>query len=173
MIILQLIRRLVKVLRSASSPFQIAGGFTLGMFLGLVSLRTLFALPAVLCLVLLNVNLAAALFGLLCFRLLAYLLDPLLHSLGYGLLTLPALNPMWTALYNMRFVPYTRFNNTVVLGSLAAALVLAFPVYRGAAALVRAYRERFEERIRRWRIIQILKNSRLIRWWNRAGDLRG
>lgn len=173
MIILQLIRRLVKVLQAASSPFQISGGFTLGMILGLLSFRTLFALPVILCLILLNVNLAAALFGLLAFRLLAYLLDPLIHSLGFWILTRPALESLWTALNNLRFVPYTRFNNTLVLGSLVLAVILALPVYRGVAALVRAYREKYHDRIRRWRVIQILKSSRLITWLNRGVGLRG
>jgi uncharacterized protein (TIGR03546 family) len=119
------------------------------------------------------VNLASALFGLLAFRLLAYVLDPLVHSLGFWMLTRPALEPLWTALYTVRFVPYTLFNNTVVLGSLVLSLILALPVYRGVAALVSAYREKYHDRILRWRVIQILKSSRLITWLNRGLGVRG
>jgi uncharacterized protein (TIGR03546 family) len=173
MLILALVKRLVKILKSASSPFQIAGGFTLGMFLGMVSFNTLFAAPVILLVIVLNVNIAGALLGLLLFRLFAFLLDPAIHSLGFWLLTRPALHGLWSSLYRMEIVPYTRFNNTVVLGGLIAALVLVFPVYRAAAHLITAYRENYEEYVKKYRVLRILRNSRLIKWWNRVGSLRG
>ena len=46
-----------------------------------------------------------------------------------SLLTAPSLRPLWTTCYNMPLVPYTNFNNTVVLESLVGWLVLVVPIY--------------------------------------------
>ncbi len=39
---------------------------------------------------------------------------------------------MWTAWYNTPLLPYTNFNNTIVLGSVVAWVVLAVPIYFAA-----------------------------------------
>jgi uncharacterized protein (TIGR03546 family) len=172
-IILQLVRKLVKILRSAGSPFQVAGGFTLGMLLGFTSFRTLFAVPVVLCIVLLNVNLAGAILGMLIFRFAAYLADPLVHSLGYWILTREVLRPAWTALYDLPLAPYLRYNNTVVLGSLAVGLVLLGPAYVGVKRLLIAYNERLREKIERLKFIRAVKGTFVFKWTRRLLDLRG
>ena len=58
---------------------------------------------------------------------LGFLLDPVFDRIGAGLLGAPSLRPLWTSWYNTPLVPYTNFNNTVVLGSVVAWLVLAHP----------------------------------------------
>lgn len=173
MLILQLVRKLVKVLRSAGSPFQIAGGFALGMLLGFTSFKTLFAAPIVLCLILLNINLAGAILGILIFRFAAYMADPLIHSLGYWILTREVLRPLWTALYDLPLAPYLRYNNTVVLGSLVVGLLLFIPVYIGVKRLLIAYNERFREKIERLKFIRAVKGTFVFKWAARLLDLRG
>ena len=61
-----------------------------------------------------------------------FLLDPVFHRIGASLLQAPSLRPLWTAMYNTPLVPYTNFNNTVVLGSFVGWLVLAVPIFFGA-----------------------------------------
>ena len=84
---LELIAKLFKILRSGGSPGQISGGFILGMILGLTPLWNLHNLIVFFLLVIINVNLGAAIFAFLIFSTIAYLLDPLFHSMGYYLLT--------------------------------------------------------------------------------------
>jgi uncharacterized protein (TIGR03546 family) len=57
------------------------------------------------------------------------------------------LAPLWTALYNAPLVPFTRFNNTVVLGSLVIALALFLPVLFGTRGLVVFYRARYKAKV--------------------------
>jgi uncharacterized protein (TIGR03546 family) len=141
MIFIKLLAKLIKILRSGVDPRQIAAGFMLGAILGLLSLRTLLAAPVLLALILLNVNLAAAFVGLLLFRLIAYVADPLIHGLGYLVLVdLHGLHDLWTALSSMRIVPLTRFNNTLVMGGLILSVVLAVPVFWGVKRLIIGYR---------------------------------
>jgi uncharacterized protein (TIGR03546 family) len=164
MIFLKLVAKLIKILRSGVDPRQLAGGFMLGMILGLLSLRTLFAAPLLLALILLNVNLAAAMVGLLLFRLIAYLADPLIHGLGYVVLVdIPGLHDLWTSLASVRIVPFTRFNNTLVMGGLILSIVLAVPVFWGVKRLIIGYRALYQERVQNWKIVKALKATAIFR----------
>jgi uncharacterized protein (TIGR03546 family) len=174
MIFLKILAKFIKVLRSGEDPRQIAGGCMLGMMLGLLTFKTLFAAPLLLILILVNVNLAAAIVGLFIFRLIGYLADPLLHSLGYWVLAdIPGLKGFWTALASMRIVPFTRFNNTLIMGGLIAAAVLAIPLFWGVKRLINGYREGYQERVQNWKIIKILKGSALFRFLSGVEKLGG
>ena len=174
MIFLKLLAKLLKVLKSGEDPRQIAGGFMLGMMLGLLTLKTLFAAPILLVLILINVNLASAVVGLFIFKLIGFLLDPLLHSLGYWVLTdIPILKDFWTNISSLPLVPFTRFNNTLVMGSFIAAMVLAIPLFWGVKRLIIGYRERAQEKVQNWKIVKILKGTALFRFLSGVEKLGG
>jgi uncharacterized protein (TIGR03546 family) len=118
------------------------------------------------------VNIASAIFAVVLFRVIAVLIDPFLHSLGYWLLVdIAFLREVWMFLYNIPFFRYTRFNNTVVLGSLIVALCLIYPIYTGIRVLIIGYREKYEERIRKWKIIKILRGSKIFQFLGGIKDL--
>jgi uncharacterized protein (TIGR03546 family) len=98
--------------------------------LGLVPKGNLIAALLAVVLASVRVNLATAALAAFVVSLVAPLCDPLTHRLGERLLTLESLQGFWTWLYNQPFAPWTAFNNTVVIGSLAAGLCLFYPVYR-------------------------------------------
>jgi uncharacterized protein (TIGR03546 family) len=58
-----------------------------------------------------------------------FLLDPVFDRLGSALLSSAALEPLWVWATNAPLVPLTRFNNTVMLGSLVFWAVAAGPLY--------------------------------------------
>ena len=168
MVGLKFIGKIFKALRSASSPGQIAGGFIIGMLLGLISLKSLFSAAAIVLLLVINVNVAMAVAGYAVFRLIAWGVDPWLHALGYALLAQAApLEPVWMYLYNLPLFSFTRFNNTVVMGGFAAYAVLVVPVYILVMRFVTVYRERWEQKVQRWKIVQAVKGSRLFEWVGR------
>jgi uncharacterized protein (TIGR03546 family) len=169
---LQLIKNFIQILRSGQTPRQIAGGFALGSMVGLMPLLTLQGLFIWLVILVLDVNLTAALLSATLFTLVAYLFDPLFHALGYFFLTdISALQGLWSSLYNAPVAPLTRFNNTVVLGSLLGSLVLFLPVYFGMRRFVLAYRTHLHTRIEKWKIYQVLSKSALVRWYDRVKNL--
>jgi uncharacterized protein (TIGR03546 family) len=163
MIFLKLIAKLIKILRSGEHPRQIAWGFILGMMLGLLSLKTLFAAPLLLVLILVNVNLSAAIVAILLFRLIAFLADPLIHGLGYWVLVQTGLEGFWTMAASLPVVPFTRFNNTLVMGGLVLSLILVIPVFWGVKRLIIGYRERYAERVQNWKLMKVIKKSTLVR----------
>jgi uncharacterized protein (TIGR03546 family) len=171
---LTLVRDLIKILRAGQAPWQVAGGFALGTVLGLSPMLTLQGMVVWLIILVLNVNLTAVLLAITLCTFVAYLLDPFFHWLGYQILVnVHFLRGIWTYLYNAPLAPLTRFNNTVVMGSLVFALVAFVPVVWGMRRLLLAYRARLGTRLERWKIYQILKRSAMVRWYEKLRDLGG
>lgn len=169
---LQIVKNFIQILRSGQTPRQIAAGFAFGSMVGLMPFLTLQGLFLWLVILIFDVNLSAAILSVTLFALIAYIFDPVFHSLGYFFLTdIPALQGLWTNLYNAPVAPLTRFNNTVVLGSLLASLVLYLPVYFGMKKFVLAYRAHLHSKIEKWKIYQIISKSSLVRWYERIKNL--
>ena len=101
-------------------------------------------------------TLAAAALAAFMFTWLGVLADPVSHRIGLGLLQFSALEAVWTWLYNLPVVPWTAFNNTVVLGSLILGLALFYPVFRlielGTAWLA----PRARDRLAKYRVAKVL-----------------
>ena len=84
------------------------------------------------------------------------IVDPVTHVIGHSLLTYEPLRPMWIAMMNTPVVPWTDFNNTVVLGSFALGLVLVYPLYRATLPFFERYTPDISERLLRFRAVQLL-----------------
>lgn len=171
---LKLVRDFISILREGQTPRQIAGGFALGSLLGFSPMLTLQGVLIWLVVLVLDVNLSSVLVSVTIFSLIAYLLDPVFHAIGYALLVkVGALQGFWTSLYNAPIAPLTRFNNTIVMGSLAFAVVCFAPVYFGMKRFVVSYRTHVLGHLERWKVYRVLKQSTLIQWYRRIRDLRG
>jgi uncharacterized protein (TIGR03546 family) len=105
---------------------------------------------------------------------LAFALDPLFHQFGLFLLTgVSALQGVWTSLYNAPLVPYTKFNNSVLMGSLIVSLLAFYPVYWGGRIMVVKYRETVMDRLNRLKIVHVFRASSLYKWYSRYSQLSG
>ena len=172
MIFLKFLGKILKVLRDGPSPAQVAGGFALGMFLGLIPFFNLYTLLIILVIFILNVNISAAVLGLMVFKLFAYLLDPVFHDLGYALLVKAEfLQDFWTSLYNLPVFPLTKFNNTVVLGSFISALVLSIPVFFLSKTGVVQYRGKLEPAVKNMKIVKVVQSSKIYDIYSRIKNL--
>lgn len=171
---LNIISKFIKAMRAGETPTQIAAGFSFGFLIGLMPFWTLQGVLLFFLLFLFNINLAAGTLAMLLCSALAYLFDPLFHSFGFFMLTgIPALQATWEAFYNLPAAPLSRFNNTVVMGSFVFGLVAVFPVFFGMKKFVVVYRAGVEERIKKWKIVQIFTGSKLFRWYEKIRDLGG
>lgn len=171
---LKLVKDILAIFREGQTPRQVAGGFMLGSIIGLSPAMTLQGVIVWLIILVLDVNIGAAVLALTFCSLCAYLLDPFFHWLGYQILVnIDGLRDIWTALYGMPVAPLTRFNNTVVMGSFVVALVLAAPIYFGFKHLVIAYRKNIGARIEKTGVYRALKKSSIVQLYMRIRDLRG
>lgn len=155
---LKIVKSIMTTLHSSVSPNQIAGGCVLGMLLGLLPAKTLLTAFLVVLILILNVNIGSALLVATLTALVSFFLDPLFHATGHALLvTATGLRPLWTKLYNMPLVPFTRFNNTVVMGSVAVGLLLSVPVFLFMRWFVVYYRAHYAQKVEQWKIMKFFK----------------
>ncbi len=157
--LLKLIQSIIKTLHSAGTPGQVALGMSLGSSLGLTPLMNLHNLIIFSLLVLLNVSFGGGTLGWMLFLPVGFLLDPGFHAIGLSLLEEPALRPMWTTFTNTPILPYTNFNNTVVLGSFIAWVVLFVPIFFAARYGITRYRATVGERVRQSRLYKAVTAS--------------
>jgi uncharacterized protein (TIGR03546 family) len=163
--LLKLIQSIIKTLHSDGTPGQVAAGIALGAVLGLTPLMNVHNLVVFSFIVLLNVSFGGGMLGWALFVPLGFLLDPVFHRIGESLLMAPSLRGLWTAWYNTPLVPYTNFNNTVVLGSVVAWLVLAIPIYFAAKVGVARYRATIGERVRQSKLYKAVTASQVYNWY--------
>ena len=170
---IQPIISLIGMMHSETDPRQISLGFALGMVPGLTPLTSPHNLLVLLVILFFRVNIGAAMLSWAVFSILAFALDPLFHRFGLFLLTdVGALQGLWTALYNAPLVPYTNFNNSVLMGSLIFSLLAFYPVYWGGQVMVVKYRETVMERLNRLKIVHVFRASSLYKWYSRYSKLR-
>jgi uncharacterized protein (TIGR03546 family) len=160
---LDMIAKLIKVLNAEGSPTQISLGFAAGLIIGLTPLWSLHNLLLAFLVFLFRVNLSAFLLAWAFFSGIAYIADPAMDQLGATLLATSALQDIWTSMYNHTVWRIAHFNNTLTLGSLVSAVVVAVPMVFISNFLIKNYRQHILAWVRKSRIAQLLKASRLYR----------
>jgi uncharacterized protein (TIGR03546 family) len=155
-----MLAKLLKALNSDSAPGQIALAFALAVITGLTPLLSLHNVLIVFIACILRINFGAFLLGTLFFSGLAYLIDPAAIALGESVLTNVAYQGFLTDLYQSDFWRATRFNNTLVLGSLIIALIAFIPVLLISRWLISVYRNKLMAWVEKLKIVKVLKASK-------------
>ena len=159
--LLKLFQSLVRTLHSNGSPAQIALGVALGAALGLTPLVNVHNVVVLLLLMMLNVSFGAGMLGWALFVPLGFALDPFFDRIGRALLLeTPSLTPTWTAWYNTPGMPYTNFNNSIVLGSVVGWLVLFLPIVALSWWLVALYRRTWGAKVKQTSFYRALAASK-------------
>jgi uncharacterized protein (TIGR03546 family) len=169
---LNYLQKLVKALHDNTSPSELAGGFVIGAMIGLLPKFNLTALALWCVLILLRVNIGFGLLATVLFSIVGSITDPLVEKLGFFLLTdVPALTGLWTLLYNTPIIPFSAFNDTLVMGNFVFGLLLAGPLFLLVRKGIVSYRVAFKEKIMKWRVVQALTATKVfdlyLRWINR------
>ena len=103
----------------------------------------------------------------------AYLADPLFHSFGIWMLELESMQATWTSMYNNELWAITKFYNTVVLGSLASALLLCIPMFPLTKIGVVQYRKHIHEKVMKSKFAKSLKGTKLYSVYQTVVRVRG
>lgn len=123
------IRKVLIAIHSKQSLGQLALGVSFGVLLGLLP-KGFLAVLVLIPLFFFDLNLAVAFFVAVLTTFLTPLLDPFLDASGaFLLLDVVWLQPLWLFLTDLPIVPYTRFNNTLILGSFVWGVLLMLPVF--------------------------------------------
>ncbi len=148
------IASLIGSLNANRKPFEVAGGMAFALILAMLPAGNLLWIVLFVVSLFLKINLAVMLLFLAVFSLVVPLADPLFHRLGELILIQPALYDGFTRLYNVPLLPFARFNDTVVMGSFAAGVVLFLPAVVLFRFLVVKYRTSWQPKLAESKIVK-------------------
>ena len=137
------------------SPNQLALGVVFGMLIGLIPKDSLLPYFFVVLALLTNANLVSIICSAITFSLISPLLDRLSDPIGTWALTYEPFEATWAWLIQLPIVPWTRFDNTVVAGSMLLGIGLAIPVYTLSLLVFRKFGKK---------IASIVSQNSFVRW---------
>ncbi|MDR1315421.1 MAG: TIGR03546 family protein [Spirochaetales bacterium] len=144
---LKLITNFLGGINANKRPGEIAAGIAFGFLLAAQPGWTIAAIVFFCIAFMLKINMPALFLSLFLFSLASPVLDIPSGLLGGFILNLPALRGFFTVLYNLPLVPYTRFNDTLVMGGLALGIIAWLPLFFAFRVLVGIYRNTVREKI--------------------------
>ena len=172
-LLLKQIFQFVKLLNSDTGTNQIAAGIAAGFVLGMTPALSLQTLLIFACIFLFRIQMGAAFISAFFFKFAAFLLDPIFHEVGAIVLNMEALKPTFTTLYNMPIVPFTRFYNSIVMGSGVVSIAMFPVIFVLAKVLVKKYRKTVLEKIQQTKFWKAVKATSLYKWYYKYDELYG
>lgn len=162
-----------QLLNSETGTNQLASGLACGLILGFspfLSIQTLL----ILCLIFFfRIQMGAAFLSAFFFKFVAFLFDPVADSLGRAVLEAEGLRPLFTQMYNMPLVPMTRFNNSIVMGSMVVGLILVIPAFFLFRIMIVKYRATVVARFKGTKIWKSFAATKVYAWYTKYQDLYG
>ncbi len=118
-----------KILNSNSNPAEVANAVCLGVMLGLIPKNNLLWYLIFVFFLFVRINKTAYFLITLLVSLIAPLTDSFFDVFGYKILTTPAFTPAFSKLLDIPFVAFTKFNCTIVCGSVVFSLLIYVPLF--------------------------------------------
>ena len=156
------IAKLIVALNGNLGRGQIAAGFAWGLLLGLIPMGNVFWVVLFVCSFFFKHHHWSKMLGIAILKLISGTVAPLVDIVGWEILHIDALQPLFISLYNMPFVPLTRFYNTLVAGGIVCGLVLWVPTYFLVFHIIPLYRNNVAPKIRNSRIVKAIKEVPLV-----------
>jgi uncharacterized protein (TIGR03546 family) len=160
--------KLIVALNSNLGKKQIAAGFSWGLLLGLIPAGNVFWVVLFVGSFFFKHHHASKLLVIAILKLVSGAVAPLVDIVGWEVLHIEALQPLFTSLYNMPFVPFTRFNNTLVAGGLVSGIILWLPVFILVTLLIPLYRNTLAPKIRESKLVKSIKGIPLVTMMRKA-----
>ena len=143
----------------------------MGWVLGFSPLLSLQSILVLLVMFIFRIQLGAAFISAFFFQFIAYAFDPVCDALGRWVLEQPNLRPYFEWAYATPFIPFTRFNNSIVMGSGIFALLGAPLIAVVAYYLVKKYRISVMERFKNTKLFKAFKMTAFYRWYAKYDEL--
>ena len=164
-LILKQLFSFIKLLNSETGNISIAMGVTCGFILGMTPSLSLQSLVIFLLLFIFRIQIGAALIAAFFFAFIAFLLDPAFHAVGSKVLEIESLQAFYTTLYNMPIIPFTRFNNSIVMGSAVITFALSPIVFILSQFLIIKYRVVILARFKETKIWKAVEATKFYQWY--------
>lgn len=164
-LIIKQIFAFIKLLNSETGDYSLASGLTCGFILGMTPVLSLHSLLLFFILFLFRIQIGAAFVAAFFFKFMAFLLDPLFHKVGTLILEAENFQSFFVTLYNLPIIPYTRFNNSIVMGSGVVSFILSPLVFVMSLFFVRKYRNIILKKIKNTKFWKVLEATKIYQWY--------
>lgn len=172
-LLLKQIFNFFKLLNSDTGEIQLAMGLSFGLVLGFSPFLSLQTFLVLFICFFFRVQLGAAFASAFFFKFVAFALDPVAHKIGVFVLEQDSFKSVFTTLYNMPIVPFTRFNNSIVMGSGVIGFVLVIPAFFVFRYLVVKYRFHVVARFQESKAWKAWKATTIYQWYQKYDNLYG
>lgn len=163
----------LKLLNSDQGTNQIASGIAFGLILGFAPAFSLQTLLVIFCLFFFRVQIGAATLSAFFFAFPAYLFDPFFHKIGVIILEQDSLRPLFTTLYNLPIIPFTKFYNTVVMGAGVVSILLFPVVFIISKKLIEKYRITVVARFKQTKFWKAVQATSFYKWYVSYDNIYG
>ncbi|WP_408098630.1 TIGR03546 family protein [Peredibacter sp. HCB2-198] len=164
-LILKQLFAFIKLLNSDTGNISLAMGMTCGFILGMTPVLSLHSLLIFLILFFFRIQIGAAFVAAFFFKFIAFLLDPAFDFVGQKVLEMDSLQGLFTTLYNMPIIPFTRFNNSIVMGSAVVTFALSPIVFILSQYFIVKYREIVVARFKGTKFWKALQATKFYQWY--------
>ena len=164
-LILKQLFAFIKLLNSDTGTISLAMGLTCGFILGMTPTLSLHSLLIFLVLFFFRIQIGAALLAAFFFKFVAFLLDPAFDAVGSKVLDIESLQAFYTTLYNMPIIPFTRFNNTIVMGSAVITFALSPLVFILSRFMIVKYRQTILARFKESKAWKAVEATKFYQWY--------
>jgi len=149
--------KVLKALNSEARPWQLSLGACIGAVIGLTPVSSPHNLLLLFLALVVNVNFGLTILSFVFFSGIAYLLDPLFHQIGLGILQSEGLHGFWTAFFDNTLFLLAGLNNSIVMGSLVVSVILSIPLFFVMNLLTTQYRDTVKVYFEKFPIFKSLK----------------
>lgn len=170
-LLLKQIFAFLKLLNSDQGTNQIASGLALGIILGFSPFFSLQTFVILFLVFIFRIQLGAVFLSAFFFKFVAFLIDPVADILGRWALEIESLRPLYTELYHMPIIPFMRFNNSIVMGSLIFAAILSPFAFFFFKFAVNKYRAVVVARFKQTKIWKAFAATKVYNWYTKYDDL--
>ncbi|AZV46236.1 hypothetical protein C3L23_02795 [Nautilia sp. PV-1] len=134
--------KLIRELNSSNNEKFITLALVLGLISGFLPFFNIFTLSILFLAFILRIPFGLYLASWGVFSIVGYFLDPVFAKTGYYILTAPFLTPLWEFIYNLPFMRWSGYNNTVVMGGLFWGVAIGIFLYFVLNKSIKIYRDK-------------------------------
>jgi len=154
---LRQIIKVIKALNSNARPWQLSLGVSFGAVIGLTPLTSLHNLVLLFLALIINMNIGIMILSAIVFSGIAYILDPVFHTVGLAILKSSSLATFWESVFSCPIALVANLNNSIVMGSLVISILFSVPLFFLFNLFVKKYREVFLAYMEKFPIFKSLK----------------
>lgn len=159
---LKTIVKLFSALNANVNPGEIAHAFSCGILLGLMPKDNLLWWLVFVFILFIRINKPMYLIMAVIASTFSPVMDGLFDTVGYAFLTIPQFSGFFAWLLELPFVGFTKFNNSVLMGSLLCGLVLYLPMYILGHLLVSLWRKHITFWVRNSKLTKVVAKLPLL-----------